>query len=142
MAASLCDVAFNFFGTRLASCSEDRHIVVLRLNDQEEWVESSQWEAHDSAILALSWAHPEFGTLLASSSSDCQVIIWEEVEEDMLNQITPTNPSSSRWIPRTVIGDLPFVALSVSFAPRFLGSLLVFSFFFSLFASLTRSFLC
>ena len=63
------------------------------------------------------------------------------LREDMLNQITPTNPSSSRWIPRTVIGDLPFVALSVSFAPRFLGSLLVFS-FFSLFASLTSSFLC
>lgn len=36
--------------------------------------------AHQNAIWRLSWAHPEFGQLLASCSDDHTICIWEEIE--------------------------------------------------------------
>ena len=35
-------------------------------------------QAHTGAVLKLSWAHPEFGQVIASSSTDQRVLIWEE----------------------------------------------------------------
>jgi protein transport protein SEC13 len=34
--------------------------------------------SHDGAIWSLSWAHPKFGTLLASCSYSGQILIWRE----------------------------------------------------------------
>src|SRR6266576_2855372 len=39
-------------------------------------------QAHDAAVTKLSWAHPEFGSVLASSSFDRTVKIWEEIASD------------------------------------------------------------
>jgi len=36
--------------------------------------------AHQNAIWRLSWAHPEYGQLLASCSDDHTICIWEEIE--------------------------------------------------------------
>jgi hypothetical protein len=48
--------------------------------------ESANWTcyditgAHQNAIWRLSWAHPEFGQLIASCSDDHTVCVWEELE--------------------------------------------------------------
>ena len=41
------------------------------------------WElVHNGSIWKLSWAHPEFGQVLASCGFDGQVFIWEEHESE------------------------------------------------------------
>jgi nucleoporin SEH1 len=37
-------------------------------------------EGHDSAIIKVSWAHPEFGEIFCSCSFDRTIRIWEEQE--------------------------------------------------------------
>ncbi|KAL7470239.1 hypothetical protein ACHAXS_010484 [Conticribra weissflogii] len=41
---------------------------------------TNEWQAHKGAIHRLSWAHPEFGQLLATAGSDHSVVVWEERE--------------------------------------------------------------
>jgi len=37
-----------------------------------------EWKAHDGPVLALAWAHPSFGNLLASGGSDGALHLWLE----------------------------------------------------------------
>jgi WD40 repeat protein len=37
-------------------------------------------QAHDAPVLRITWAHPEFGQVLATASMDRQVRVWEEQE--------------------------------------------------------------
>lgn len=74
------DVAYDYFGKRLATCSSDRTIRVWDLDDNEEWRCSAEWTAHTGSIWKVHWAAPEYGQILASCSFDRTVCIWEEPE--------------------------------------------------------------
>ncbi len=103
------DISFDFYGRRFATCSSDKHIRIWDMKDEdngEEKIDMNSDElrrlhnrrdvisnntnislssfdipsAHQNAIWRLSWAHPEFGQLLASCSDDHTICIWEEVE--------------------------------------------------------------
>ena len=41
----------------------------------------AEWRAHAGSIWRLSWAHPEFGPVLASCSFDRKVCVWEEASD-------------------------------------------------------------
>jgi WD40 repeat protein len=71
-------LSFNFFGTRLALCFASGNIQVW---DQlsSRWSPSYKWHSnHAGAIFKIRWAHPEFGSLLATCSFDKTVNIYEE----------------------------------------------------------------
>lgn len=36
--------------------------------------------SHEGPVWQIAWAHPRFGSLIASSSYDSKVMIWKEVE--------------------------------------------------------------
>ena len=94
------DISYDFYGRRLATCSADKCIKVQHhrlprptsassqvwdLNSDGEWVLSGQMsgnisDGHTQAVVRVAWAHPEFGTILASCSEDHSVIIWKEGE--------------------------------------------------------------
>eukprot|EP00761_Pharyngomonas_kirbyi_P013569 gb/GECH01013598.1/.p1 GENE.gb/GECH01013598.1/~~gb/GECH01013598.1/.p1 ORF type:complete len:509 (+),score=132.06 gb/GECH01013598.1/:1-1527(+) len=71
------DVAFDFYGRRIATCSSDQCLSVW---DYEggEWRLHYQWKAHKGSVWRVAWAHPEYGQILASCSYDRSVVIWEE----------------------------------------------------------------
>jgi nucleoporin SEH1 len=46
----------------------------------QEWKLNDTWKAHDSSVLKVAWAHPEFGQLFSSCSFDRTIKIWEEQE--------------------------------------------------------------
>ena len=74
----------------------------------------------------LSWAHPEFGSILASSSFDRTVKIWEQTFSESESQANGAkSQNASRWIERAVLVDAKGTVRSVEFAPRYFGLKLV-----------------
>ena len=85
-------------------------------------------QAHDAAVSKVSWAHPEFGSIIASSSFDRTVKIWEQspVSPQEVNGTTasathPPGTFSSRWVERAVLLDARGTVRAVEFAPHHFG---------------------
>ncbi|GBG27692.1 Protein transport protein SEC13 [Hondaea fermentalgiana] len=74
------DVAYDHYGTRLATCSSDHKIKVWSETASGGWQCDAELSGHRGAVWKLAWAHPEFGQVLASCSFDQQIIIWEELD--------------------------------------------------------------
>ena len=76
----------------------------------------------------VSWAHPEFGTIIASSSFDRTVKVWEQTSytdtDPQLNGASGSS-SSSRWVERAVLVDAKSTVRAVEFAPAAFGLKLV-----------------
>ncbi|KAJ2818202.1 epoxide hydrolase, soluble (sEH), partial [Coemansia sp. 'formosensis'] len=91
------DVAYNFYGTRLATCGSDRCIKIWDWNKQTgQWILNDSVSAHDSSVIRLSWAHPEFGQVLASCSLDRTMKIWMEADPTTKNDIGRWKPTATK----------------------------------------------
>ncbi|KAH3686832.1 hypothetical protein WICPIJ_002199 [Wickerhamomyces pijperi] len=109
------DVAYDFYGKQLATCSSDQHIKVFDLDQAtNEWILNDSWKAHDSTIVKLDWASPEFGKILASVSYDKTVRIWEE-------DLDENYKSGRRWKRIATLNDSRGPLYDVQFAPSHLG---------------------
>lgn len=91
------DAQLDYYGKRLATCSSDRTIRIFNVIKGEAKGEPvilkgyivliSLWlgmlmnyrHRHTAAVWQVSWAHPSFGSILASCSYDGRVFIWKEV---------------------------------------------------------------
>ena len=86
---------------------------------------SSSWQAHKSSVTSIDWAHPEFGSLLATGGGDNHVRIREEQNQNTSAVAnTPTgapNSSSSRWVARASLTEARRAITCVEFAPRYWG---------------------
>eukprot|EP00946_MAST-07B_sp_MAST-7B-sp1_P004904 g4904.t1 len=135
------DVAYDYYGQSLASCSADREIKVWRRDSGDEgkggWTCTDSWVAHQGPVWKLQWAHPQYGRIIASCSFDRTVAIWEE-----LNHFSnapsaaaasspgesggpgpaaaPNAPRKSNWKLRTR-RDSQEPVTDIAFAPRSLG---------------------
>ena len=45
------------------------------------WKNSATWKSHSGSVWKVTWAHPEFGQIVATCSFDRTAVIWEEVRE-------------------------------------------------------------
>jgi protein transport protein SEC13 len=66
-------------------------------------------------VWQVSWAHPKFGTILASASYDSRVIIWRD---------SSTSPQQSTWIKLFEHTLHTSSVNSISWAPHSLGAIL------------------
>ena len=85
-------------------------------------------QAHDAAVTKVAWAHPEFGTILASSSFDRTVKVWEQTsysDSDLQANGTSGPSQTSRWVERTSLIDAKGTVRAVEFAPHQFGLKLV-----------------
>lgn len=109
------DVQYDFYGRSVATCSSDQHIKVFKLDrDSTQWVLNDSWRAHDSSIVSLDWASPEYGRLIASASYDKTVKIWEEDPDQ-------EECSGRRWTKLCTLNDSKGSLYCVKFAPAHLG---------------------
>jgi len=112
------DVSYDFYGKRIATCSSDQFIKVWDLvtdeNGESRWEKNDEWKKHDGSVLRVSWAHPEYGQVIASSSVDRTVRIWEELENEKKDQ-------GKRWIERARLVDSRGTVQDFKFAPKHLG---------------------
>ena len=74
------DVAFDFYGKRVASCSSDHLIKVYEPpgEGEGEGAPPVTLKGHQGPVFQVAWAHPQFGTLLASCGYDKRVIVFRE----------------------------------------------------------------
>ncbi|KAL9454932.1 hypothetical protein AB3S75_007360 [Citrus x aurantiifolia] len=71
------DVAMDFYGKRLATASSDSSIKIIGLSNSASQ-HLATLKGHRGPVWQVAWAHPKFGSILASCSYDGQVIIWKE----------------------------------------------------------------
>jgi len=85
-------------------------------------------------VSKLSWAHPEFGPIIASSSYDRTVKVWERKSAVNANQSqqknsndgsTPSGASNSPWDEIVVFLEAKGTVRDVEFAPHHFGLKLV-----------------
>lgn len=126
--------AVDVYGRRLATASGDRCVRVWELQDDGSWFLCAVWQAHRSAVTAVTWAHAEFGSLLATTGADHDCKIWEEVVVTDNNN-TPTttntfyhanannnnNSNSRRWNVKASLTEARRGVSCVEFAPRHWG---------------------
>lgn len=109
------NVAYDFYGKQLATCSSDQHIKVFDLDPvTSSWVLNDSWKAHDSTVVKVAFAAPEFGRILVSISYDRTVKVWEE-------DLDEQHGSGRRWKKRATISDSHGPLYDISFAPSHLG---------------------
>ena len=92
--SGVLDIAFDFYGRRFASCFGDRQIHIYDL-DNEVLDPTVIITEHSSLIWRISWAHPEFGHLIASCSQDKTVLIYEEQENVTFASTNNTNTNTN-----------------------------------------------
>ncbi|TEB19210.1 WD40 repeat-like protein [Coprinellus micaceus] len=118
------DAVYDFYGLRLATCSLDQRIKVWRLEESGgTWSVEDDWKAHDAPVSKLSWAHPEFGSIIASGSFDRTV---KDMGANPISTMPPLpayggSPSSSRWVERASLYDARGTIRAVEFAPHHFG---------------------
>ena len=121
----LYDLAFDFYGSRLATSSSDQRIRILEPDETA----GGGWRAvlefaTGAPTLRLAWAHPSQGAILAGACLDGSVAIWEETSA-VSSSSSPTtsspSASASSWQQRALLGDARGRATAVAFAPRHLA---------------------
>lgn len=90
------DASFDYHSKRIATCSSDQSVKVWDQNEKGQWFCSYSWkvrssspppfqhycrprlQTHSGSVWRVTWAHPEFGKILATCSFDRTIAIWEE----------------------------------------------------------------
>lgn len=80
------DAEFDYYGKRLATCSSDRCIKVFEVSG-EQVSHTADLHGHEGPVWQVGWAHPKYGSLLASCGFDQRVIVWKEVADNVWQQV-------------------------------------------------------
>ena len=110
------DVAFDWYGRRIATCSSDQTIKIWMQSPGGAWQKQAEWKAHHGNVWRVTFAHPEFGQILASCSFDKNVLIWEEQEG-----VDGAGRVVSKWLQRAQLSDARASVNEIKFAPRHMG---------------------
>jgi len=102
------DVAFDFYGKRLATCSSDQNVKIFDLTPEGNWKQTANFKTHSGSVWKVTWAHPEFGQVIATCSYDRTAAIWEE---------SPTG----RWIRKCGMVCASATLKDIKFSPKHLG---------------------
>ncbi|KAI5693323.1 hypothetical protein M8J75_013813 [Diaphorina citri] len=114
------DVAYDYYGLRMATCSSDQNIKVWDQDENGKWFLSANWKAHSGSVWKVTWAHPEFGQVLATCSFDRTAVVWEEVGPSPLQSEKCLN----QWTRRSNLVDSRTSVTDVKFGPKQLGLVL------------------
>jgi len=108
------DAQLDYYGKRLATCSSDRTVKVFDVVEGEaRRTPGHTLKGHTGPVWQVAWAHPKYGSILASCSYDGKALIWKE-----------QGPGASGW---TKIKEHTLHSASVnsvSWAPHELGAIL------------------
>jgi len=66
----------------MATVSVDNHTKIWTKDQSDQWKLTSDFKSHEASIADVQWAHPDFGTIIATCSYDRSINIWEEVKQN------------------------------------------------------------
>ncbi|CAE6369012.1 unnamed protein product [Rhizoctonia solani] len=116
----ITDTVYDYYGLKLATGGIDQKIKIWKLNELTGvWSMVDEWKAHDAPVAKIAWAHPEYGTLLASCSYDRTVKIWEDARG------IPDASGPSKFQLKATLTEARGTVRAVDFAPAALGLKLV-----------------
>ncbi|CAH1443491.1 unnamed protein product [Lactuca virosa] len=72
------DVSMDYYGKRIASASSDATIRIAGVTTGSNSHPLAILTGHNGPVWQVAWAHPKFGSILASCSYDGSVIVWRE----------------------------------------------------------------
>ncbi|KAF5932045.1 hypothetical protein HYC85_028216 [Camellia sinensis] len=101
------DVAMDYYGKRLATASSDNSIKIVGVSNSTSQ-HLATLSGHQGPVWQVAWAHPKFGSLLASCSYDGRVILWKESNQN-------------EWSQAHVFDDHKSSVNSIAWAPHELG---------------------
>lgn len=78
------DAQMDYYGKRVAAASSDNSVAIWDITDGQR--PAGQLTGHEGPVWRVAWAHPKFGSVLATCGYDMKVIIWKE-----------TPPNSTNW---------------------------------------------
>lgn len=110
------DAVLDYYGKRLATCSSDKTIKIFDLDGTDNYKLITTLTGHEGPVWQVSWAHPKFGSILASCSYDGKALIWKE------------QPETQQW---SIIAEHTVHQASVnsvSWAPHELGAVFIMYF--------------
>merc|ERR1719221_871319 len=118
------DVAYDHHGHRLATASSDQIVKIWDFDPSgNTWICTATWKSHFGSVWKVTWAHPEFGQVIATCSFDRTAAIWEEIPGSDQTQ-GQNDDSKSHWIKKASLVDSRTSVTDVKFGPRHLGLLL------------------
>jgi protein transport protein SEC13 len=79
------------------------------------------WCSHEGPVWQVTWAHPKFGNLIASSSYDRKVFVWKETANNAWTKIYEYDKHESSGIIHVIISYLLSKVNSISWAPHEFG---------------------
>lgn len=71
------DCQFDYYSKKLATCSSDRTIKIFDISG-DIYHNSATISEHKGPVWQVTWAHPKFGSVLASCSYDGSVMVHKE----------------------------------------------------------------
>ncbi|XP_074644781.1 nucleoporin SEH1-like [Tubulanus polymorphus] len=110
------DVSFDYHGRRMATCSSDQSVKIWDLGEDGEWHCTAYWKTHSGSVWKVTWAHPEFGQVIATCSFDRTAAVWEELVGE-----PSIDGGRSHWVKRNSLVDSRTSVTDVKFAPKHLG---------------------
>jgi protein transport protein SEC13 len=106
------DAQMDYYAKRLATCSSDATIKIFEVTAEAQR-HVSDLLGHEGPIWQLAWAHPKFGSVLASCGYDRKVIVWREQEG-----------AKNQWTKVHVFAGHELSVNSIAFAPHEFGLML------------------
>ncbi|KAK7687581.1 GTPase-activating protein S13 [Cerrena zonata] len=107
------DAVLDYYGKRLATASSDKTIKIFDIEGTQEYKLAETLVGHEGPVWQVAWAHPKFGSILATCSYDGKALIWKE------------QPETQQW---SIIAEHKVHQASVnsvSWAPHELGAVLL-----------------
>jgi len=112
------DVAYNFYGNRMATCSSDQHVKIWDMDESGNWTCTAKFKTHSGAVWKVNWASPEFGQVIATCSFDRTAAVWEEIPG------AQAGGAQSHWMKKAPLVDSRTSVTDVKFGPKHLGLIL------------------
>jgi len=78
------DAQLDYYGKRLATCSSDRSVKVFQVEGEGAQAQHrllADLKGHEGPVWQVCWAHPKYGSMIASCSYDHKIIIWKEGQQ-------------------------------------------------------------
>lgn len=88
------DAQLDYYGQKLATASSDRTIKIFEVVGEQQNL-LAELKGHDGPVWQVAWAHPKFGTLVASCSYDGNVIVWKETQPNSWQRVYTAAHKSS-----------------------------------------------